>query len=42
MSKVKNDFVKHRGMFNARAGSTKISEIWAINTMTNICHKVTR
>jgi len=42
MSKVKNDFVKHRRMFDARAGSAKISEIRVINTITNICHEVKR
>lgn len=41
MSKVKNDFVKHRGMFDARAVCAKISEIRVINTMTDIFHGVT-
>jgi hypothetical protein len=41
-AKVKNDFVKHRGMFDARAGSAKISEIRVVNTMTDIFHGVTR
>ena len=43
MSKVKNDFVKHRWMFDARAESAKISEIRGINTIfLSICVTITR
>ena len=41
MSKVKNDFVRHRWMFDARTESAKISEIRGINTMTDTCCGVT-